>query len=79
MISISKFSDTWRFWTWHRPKDQEDWKECERIIGLARKAKSFNIIITPRNIFAFRLDNWNNASEDSDSPENYDFEYDQYS
>ena len=77
MISISKFSDTWRFWTWHRPKDQEDWKECERIIGLARKAKSFSIIITPRNIFASRLDNW--KSDESDSPENYDFEYDQYS
>ena len=45
--------DTLWFWTWCHPKDWENWKECEQIIGLARKAQFLSITNTPRDTLCF--------------------------
>lgn len=39
--------DTLCFCTLFRPKDQENWTECERIVSLAGEAEFFSIINTP--------------------------------
>ena len=86
VLSITtRLLDTSGFWIWSCPKHQENWKKCERIVGLAKEAKIYSIIITPRDtLCSYSLyrpqghGNWNNVNKESGLLRKHTLDYDQH-